>query len=164
MKTRFQHREENFEISIARKGDIFRSEINGIQQEFEILDSLPGQITIRVDGQPAIVHYAASRAGLWLSLHGCTYLLEKPAIHKRASIEENSKGFQVHAPMPAQVRSLQVAVGEQVEKGQVLMLLEAMKMEIRIKAPTAGKIFSLPVRPDQTVAKDQLLAAIEAVP
>ena len=46
----------------------------------------------------------------------------------------------VRAPMPAQVRDVQVQAGDTVEKGQTLLLLEAMKMEIRIKAPIAGQL------------------------
>ena len=64
--------------------------------------------------------------------------------------------------MPAQVRAVQVQEGDAVEKGQMLLLLEAMKMEIRIKAPTAGRVTQLLVSSGQTVEKDQLLAEVLA--
>jgi biotin carboxyl carrier protein len=62
--------------------------------------------------------------------------------------------------MPAQVRSVEVYEGEQVEKGQVLLLLEAMKMEIRIQAPRAGKVVKLSVGEGQPVERDQVLAIV----
>ena len=62
--------------------------------------------------------------------------------------------------MPAQVREVQVAAGERVEKGQTLLLLEAMKMEIRIKAPTGGLVKKLLVSSGQSVDKEQLLVEI----
>jgi biotin carboxyl carrier protein len=62
--------------------------------------------------------------------------------------------------MPAQVRAVQVEEGEKVEKGQTLLLLEAMKMEIRIKAPASGSVKRLLVEAGQTVEKDQLLAEV----
>jgi 3-methylcrotonyl-CoA carboxylase alpha subunit len=62
--------------------------------------------------------------------------------------------------MPAQVRAVDVGEGERVEKGQTLLLLEAMKMEIRIRAPRAGHIRRLLVTTGQTVDKEELLAEI----
>jgi biotin carboxyl carrier protein len=62
--------------------------------------------------------------------------------------------------MPAQVRAVQVAEGEQVEKGQTLLLLEAMKMEIRVRAPGAGRVARLLVSPGQAVEKEQVLVEV----
>jgi len=66
----------------------------------------------------------------------------------------------VRSPMPAQVRAVQIAEGELVEKGQTLMLLEAMKMEIQVKAPLDGRIVRLLAVDGQSVDKDQLLVEI----
>ena len=57
-------------------------------------------------------------------------------------------------------RSIQVAAGDTVEKGQTLMLLEAMKMEIRIKSPAGGQVKRLLVANGQAVDKDQMLVEI----
>ncbi|MDX2163571.1 MAG: acetyl-CoA carboxylase biotin carboxylase subunit [bacterium] len=59
------------------------------------------------------------------------------------------------APMPGQVRDVQVIVGEAVKRGQTLVLLEAMKMEIRITAPGDGVVRAVHVQPGQTVERDQ---------
>jgi len=55
---------------------------------------------------------------------------------------------------------VQAAAGKQVEKGEPLLLLEAMKMEIQIKAPAAGRVRQILVTEGQTVEKDQVLAEI----
>jgi acetyl-CoA/propionyl-CoA carboxylase biotin carboxyl carrier protein len=73
---------------------------------------------------------------------------------------EPGGGQAVRAPMPAQVRAVQVAEGDEVEKGQTLLLLEAMKMEIRVKAPGAGRVARLLVTSGQSVEKEQLLAEL----
>jgi biotin carboxyl carrier protein len=62
--------------------------------------------------------------------------------------------------MPAQVRAVEAAEGDQVEKGQTLLLLEAMKMEIRIKAPSSGKVKRMLVKTGQTVDRNEILAEI----
>jgi biotin carboxyl carrier protein len=47
------------------------------------------------------------------------------------------------APMPATVRRIEVTVGQRVERGDTLILLEAMKMELPVKAPAAGSVQSI---------------------
>jgi len=63
--------------------------------------------------------------------------------------------------MPGQVRAVNVAAGDAVTKGQTLMLLEAMKMEIRIQTPQGGTVKALHVRQGQTVERGQLLIEVE---
>ena len=65
------------------------------------------------------------------------------------------------APMPGQVRAVNVIEGESVMKGQTLMVLEAMKMEIRIQSPMDGVVKSLAVKVGQTVEREQVLVEIE---
>ena len=66
----------------------------------------------------------------------------------------------VLAPMPGTVLKLPVSVGSEVKKGQLLCVLEAMKMENEIVAPCDGKIVTLGVKQGDTVATSDLLAAI----
>lgn len=51
----------------------------------------------------------------------------------------------VKAPMPGTIMSFKVLVGQEVKRGDVLLILEAMKMENEIVAPQAGKVVSLRV-------------------
>jgi len=60
----------------------------------------------------------------------------------------------------AALRAVQVTEGEPVEKGQTLLLLEAMKMEIRLSAPRSGKVSRLLVQAGQIVQRDQVLVEI----
>ena len=64
--------------------------------------------------------------------------------------------------MPARVRALQVAEGERVEAGQTLLLLEAMKMEIRLQAPRAGRIARLLASTGESVEREQVLVELES--
>ena len=63
--------------------------------------------------------------------------------------------------MPGQVRQVLVSEGDEVENGQTLLLLEAMKMEIRIQANMDGVLAKLHVAEGETVDKDATLAEIE---
>jgi 3-methylcrotonyl-CoA carboxylase alpha subunit len=63
--------------------------------------------------------------------------------------------------MPGQVRAVNVSAGEAVEKGQTLLVLEAMKMEIRIQAPMDGVVGRLVVTEEQTVEREELLVEVD---
>ncbi len=69
-------------------------------------------------------------------------------------------GEQVTCPMPGSILAVNVNVGDTVSEGQVLMVLEAMKMENEIMAPCAGKITSVSVTKGATVESGTLLCTI----
>jgi len=69
-------------------------------------------------------------------------------------------GESVSSPMPGTILSVNVNVGDTVAEGQVLMVLEAMKMENEIMAPKAGTITSVAVQKGATVESGTLLCVI----
>ena len=66
----------------------------------------------------------------------------------------------ITAPMPGTILKVNVANGQAVKKGTVLMVLEAMKMENDIVAPCDGVVKQLPVTKGSTVNTDEVLAVI----
>lgn len=70
-------------------------------------------------------------------------------------------GTAVKAPMPGTILEVKVNSGDTVSEGQVLMVLEAMKMENDIVAPKAGTVASVNVKKGDSVNRDDLLASIQ---
>ncbi len=66
----------------------------------------------------------------------------------------------VKSPMPGLIVATPVAPGDAVKKGQVVIVLESMKMENELKAPRDGKVLSVKVAPRQTVEQNQVLLVI----
>ena len=66
----------------------------------------------------------------------------------------------IKAPMPGKILGVKVNVGDTVKKGQVIMILEAMKMENEIVADVDGKIASIDVQVGASVEADDVLASI----
>ena len=70
-------------------------------------------------------------------------------------------GEQVTSPMPGTILSVNVAAGDTVKRGQVLMILEAMKMENEIMCPCDGKVVSVNTSKGATVESGTLLCVIQ---
>lgn len=70
-------------------------------------------------------------------------------------------GTAVKAPMPGNILEVKASVGDTVAEGQVLMVLEALKMENDIVAPKAGKVASIGVKKGDTVNSNDTLAVIQ---
>ena len=71
-------------------------------------------------------------------------------------------GDRVQAPMPGRIVLMRVVVGDLVEEGQELGVMEAMKMELGLKAPRAGTIAEVRVAEGDFVDGDALLIMLEA--
>lgn len=69
-------------------------------------------------------------------------------------------GLKINAPMPGKILSVKVSPGQAVKRGDVLMILEAMKMENEIQAPVDGAVTAIAVSEGTTVNAGALLACI----
>ncbi len=67
----------------------------------------------------------------------------------------------VEAPMVGKILKIEKQVGEHVDEDEVVIVMEAMKMEIPIVAPVGGTVKELKVSPGQAVEAEQVLAIIE---
>ena len=65
--------------------------------------------------------------------------------------------FHLKAPMPGLVVAIPVAEGEEVKKGQVLVILESRKMQNELKSPRDGTISHIKVKPGESVEQKQVL-------
>lgn len=116
-----------------------------------------GLLQFMLDGQKVSAHTATEKNTRWIGVQGKTYQVEKPLAARRRRGGAASGGGTHVAPMPGQVREVMVAEGDAVEQGQTLLLLEAMKMEIRIQASMDGTVQTLNVTVGQQVNKDDVL-------
>ena len=69
--------------------------------------------------------------------------------------------IEVESEVQGSVWKVEVETGATVAAGEVLMILESMKMEIPVEAPAAGVVAELSVSPEEAVEEDQVLAVIE---
>jgi acetyl-CoA carboxylase biotin carboxyl carrier protein len=75
--------------------------------------------------------------------------------------KENALATIIEAPMVGKILKVEKQVGDRVEEDDVVLVMEAMKMEIPIVAPVSGVLSELKVSPGQAVEAEQELATIE---
>jgi biotin carboxyl carrier protein len=83
------------------------------------------------------------------------------SLRARKSGISGSGRQQVSAPMPGKVVRVLVAPGDQVEAGQGLVVVEAMKMQNEMKSPKAGRVVEVRTRPDAAVVAGEALVIVE---
>lgn len=114
----------------------------------------------RIEDSPATSAWAAvSGSTRWVFLDGRTYEFEaaRPGARRARGIQPGS----LTAPMPATVRRVEVAPGDAVERGDTLLILEAMKMELPIRAEGAGVVRSVNCREGELVQPGMELITME---
>ncbi len=117
------------------------------QAEISESDFLSKQYTIKVNGTTYEVHLADSLDSL----------IKEMGFEVGAAKQINA----IKAPMPGLVLEISVEVGQEVQEGDNLLILEAMKMENSFTSPRAGIIKSIVVNKGQAVDKGQLLIEFE---
>jgi biotin carboxyl carrier protein len=104
-------------------------------------------------------YVSSDLAKRWVTVDGGTSMLTKTSGAKKGVRHDHAGGL--IAPMPGQIRSVSVNVGDAVKKGQTLLTMEAMKMEIRIQALKDGRVKSVFALQGQTVEREQILIEME---
>jgi acetyl/propionyl-CoA carboxylase alpha subunit len=143
-----------------------------------------GGISIEVDGKrlegAEVLSATPERVGLiadshlrWFEVHrvarihhvdgpyGYTRLEEKTRFPSIASEQERGS---LRAPMPGKVVKVTVSEGEAVAEGQILVVMEAMKMEHALRAPHPGTVAAVPASPGDQVEAGATLVVVESPP
>jgi biotin carboxyl carrier protein len=156
MKLNFNH----ITLDISSSGKAFTLTVDDKAIQAEVLQAENGKLKLLIDGQHITAYVTSDNAKRWVTINGQTFVLTKSSGVRRGGHAHHAAG-ELTAPMPGQVRALNVSEGEAVTKGQTLLVLEAMKMEIRVHAPRGGVVRKLFVKEGQTVEREQILIEIE---
>jgi acetyl/propionyl-CoA carboxylase alpha subunit len=127
---------------------------------FRVIEQGDGRIVVNAsDGViPAI--WAAEGASIWIGLdgHAIEFRLERGDVTSPAATRDDDA---LRPPMSATVVRVNVTPGSRVEAGDTLVVLEAMKMELAIRAPRAGTIRAVHCQQGELVQPDVLLVEME---
>ena len=158
--TTFHYDEHCIEAVRAGPGR-FKITAEGEASIVEVLYYGDGRIRALIDEEPFEAGVLLGTEEVLISLRGETYTLRKP---QPPSVDETGPGADaaasLTAPMPGTVVKVLVEEGQEVEEGQLLLVLEAMKMEQPVSAPHAGVVHSLPFDEGSLVPGGAVLAEV----
>ena len=164
MKTSLDYEAESFSIDLipSGAGKSYRvSMADGPAWDVELLDARDGRLDLLVDGRRVTAYVSSDSTRRWVTINGRTLVRTKSSGTRQSRGGHHHAAGELAAPMPGQVRAVNVKEGDAVLKGQTLLLLEAMKMEIRVQASRDGTVKKLYVQQGQTVEREQILVEIE---
>jgi len=145
--------DETAELEVLRQGDHVRVIRDGRATELHILQADDNTFVLeieRLDGSRQCIRAAAHVAGdkrqLWVNGRSFTYERLRPRPVGAAPADAS-----LAASIPAVVSEILVAVGEAVQTGDKLILLESMKMVIPIQAPYDGTVTAVHCQPGESI-------------
>jgi 3-methylcrotonyl-CoA carboxylase alpha subunit len=140
------------ELSVSPDGVV---EIDGHAYQVRAIGAGAWHVTSTTGA--AVVHVARDDEGWWLHVDGSVHRVE---ISRAGVVPRRKTGTREHAlaaPMPATVLSVVAGVGEAVRAGDTVLMLEAMKMELPVRAPRDGVVAAIHCREGELVQPGVIL-------
>ena len=154
--------DDDFEAVVKPgNGDRYRVGFGDSGISIDLLEMTPETATLELEGRRLECSFLLTPAGgLWIGIAGRDRLFAN--VVPGAITDESDGSGRITASMHGIVQSVQVAAGEQVTRGQTLLVLEAMKIQQAVTAPLAGTITEVRAHEGQQVSTGDLL--FEVVP
>jgi biotin carboxyl carrier protein len=152
-------------VELERHADRWRISLDGQQVHADAVEINPHTLSLLLEGQSYEVHIRESPDGV-LRLETGFQEFTAEVVDPRAwrgrrhgAVEAEGRQ-QVLAPMPGKVVRILVQAGDQVEAGQGLLVVEAMKMQNEIRSPKGGTVERLHVKEGQPVNAGEVLCTV----
>lgn len=157
---RFGDGEYNLELSRSR--NTYRLHLGEHVFEVKLAQAADGRCWLTVDEQRFEVVVATRGDDVFVHVDGeAHHLRYRHPLDRLAAQHKDSTEDHVRAAMPGTLVAAHVAPGDVVTRGQVLLVMESMKMETTVDASRDGVIAAVHVDKGQTFARDALLVSLE---
>ncbi len=157
MELQFLLNDEINTITLERDGENYRAQIGDRVYRVGLDDDRSGGSILHVNDNRHNIDVASDRSKIFVAIDGDVIELTKVDAKQARRRKQHHGEDSLAASMPGQVTKVLVSEGDVVERGQTLILLEAMKMEIKVAAPHAGRVTKIAVKQGQVVDRGQML-------
>jgi|SRR5271165_3775831 len=153
-------------VELEKEGSSCKVLLDGHPVDADVILAAPNAVSVILNGTAFEIHIAPSLDGtykLQTGPHEFQADIRDPRAwrgRKQGALEAEGRQ-QILAPMPGKVVRLLVKVGDEVEVGQGLIVVEAMKMQNEIRSPKKGKVERLQAKEGQPVNAGEVLAWVE---
>jgi biotin carboxyl carrier protein len=159
---------ESHQIQLERTESGVSAEIDGRRYELGLRDLGGGEYLLKNGESIYDCHINAGHQKpeiIKVTLRGVTHVIrvvdQKRLRSGEAATQHDKGSVEIVAAMPGKVIRVLTEVGNQVETGTGIVVVEAMKMQNEMKSPKAGKVISISATPGATVNAGEVLAVIE---
>ncbi len=153
---------QDFEYRVEVQGETVRVAINGDEIELAITAHGDREGWCRTsDGISHSFSWAWVGSSLELWLDGNVFTFERVERRRQADREFSAGGSDILAVMPGTVEQILVQTGDSVERGQTVIIMESMKMELTVATHRDGVIKQIPVKQGDQVDKGMRLMELE---
>lgn len=132
----------------------------GPLMEWQITEVAPGELLLEREGRRTRAFVAGVGATRWVFIDGRAWEIESGAAQTSRQSSGQAAGGAVAAPMPATVLRVLARSGTSVRKGETLIILEAMKMELPLRAPQDGTVRAVHCREGELVQHGAVLVEL----
>lgn len=168
MKLQAEIGNDKHEVELHRDGNIVTVTIDGETFEAEVSQPEPNVYLIKRDGrifEAFVVPYDVPGKSKTVTVNGRDVevkLYDPKRLRGKGIDAEHGDGLaEIRTAMPGKVVRLLVDVGAAVDKGDGVLVVEAMKMQNELKSPKAGTVKTVKVSEGDTVAAGDILATVE---
>ena len=151
---------EVYKVDLDENDNEIVVEINGDQHPVEFSKIDNNFYSLIVDGESLTIAVSKKGKHLQVFYEGQLYELESISDRDKAKAGGAGSGLQITAPMPSRVVKLLKAEGDDVEAGEGVVVVEAMKMESELKAESTGKIKEINVAEGDSVEANAVLVVL----
>jgi biotin carboxyl carrier protein len=151
-------RERSVEI-VPLGGGLFRVSVDGADFELRAEHLGAGALRLETEQGPVTAEVTAVGNRRFVRLGRLDFVIEKESAGRRRSSAGHHGGLE--SPMPGVITRVMVEPGDDVQKGQPLVAVEAMKMEHLIRAPHAGRVKSIRAQAGEMVEGGVALVELE---
>jgi biotin carboxyl carrier protein len=170
MKFKLENTDETLDGEIIKPlgNNEFVLKIKGKERNLKILNISHEKIEFMLDNEYHVAKYLEnSTARITIVVDGVKITFNKRSdldkiVYKNSGMESASDSqLSLKSQIPGRVVSINVALGDKVKKGDVICVLESMKMQVSIKAHKDGMIKTVKLKQGASVAKNDVLVEIE---
>ncbi|MGB0455076.1 MAG: acetyl-CoA carboxylase biotin carboxyl carrier protein subunit [Bacteriovoracaceae bacterium] len=146
--------------NVVRDESNISFEYNGKKYSYNFKSLKQGQTLLNSDGENHILNYSTSSDGEF-HIFGQEFEAKLVSSEQRRSKSSGGGAGSLNAPMPGKIFKIIAAVGDELKKGDSILIMEAMKMEHTIKAPIDGKLAKICFNEGDQVTGGAALAVVE---
>jgi 3-methylcrotonyl-CoA carboxylase alpha subunit len=160
---RLEHGGRVVEVAVAAISDGYEVVHAGASHRVRVADAGPGNLALDIDGHHLRLDVIRDGAAITVFEGAEPHVFTLPAAIADLDAAEADED-RVVSPMPGLVRLVAVEPGADVRKGEILAVVEAMKMEHALAAPRDGTVASVPVAAGEQVAEGAVMVSLEPPP